>query len=177
MPVTSAVFSKYLTPSKKLVETGTAFGDGLIQAMAAGFTEVYSIEVYKPNFDFSSKRFADDKRVHLYFGASNNILLNILKEVGEQCTLWLDGHWSGAGTGKDGDLWNPIWQELGAIQNCGVSDHTILIDDRRLFSSDQFCYISEKDIKDKILQINPKYKFSYEDGFCKDDILVAKVEE
>jgi L-rhamnose mutarotase len=64
-------------------------------------------------------------------------------------------------------------EELKQIKDHSIKNHTILIDDRRLFGTADFLDISEDTIKAAILEINPNYQFSYENGFIENDILVA----
>jgi hypothetical protein len=74
--------------------------------------------------------------------------------------------------------------ELTAIKNHHIKNHTIMIDDVRLFADgvDKQIPYKIEDIKNFIVSINPEYKFTYEEGFTDkergiyNDILVAYVE-
>jgi hypothetical protein len=54
-------------------------------------------------------------------------------------------------------------------------NHTILIDDRRLLGTDEFMFITEDQIREKLLEINPDYEITYEDGYQANDIIVARI--
>ena len=69
----------------------------------------------------------------------------------------------------------PIGEE---IQKTSIKNHTLLIDDRRLFGVDNTTWgytIDEDGILESISDINLDYKISYEDGCVPDDIIVAEV--
>ncbi len=69
--------------------------------------------------------------------------------------FWLDGHHSGDGTGL-GDKYCPIFEELHLISLDKNKDHCILIDDFRLFGTDEN-YPSFTEIRNSLLKINPSY--------------------
>jgi len=168
----SHVFKKY--PNNHFVESGSLIGKGIHQAMRAGYRNIYSIELSPYFFEKCKKKFRRCPHVKLFLGDSGKILKDVIKDIHEPITFWLDGHYSGGITAK-GDSSTPILQELEAIKNHPIKTHTILIDDARHFGRYEFDYITLDQIKKKILEINPKYHFSYEDGYIANDILVAEV--
>ena len=169
MPFTK--FYNYLNPV--FIETGSYYGDGIRAALDCGFDKVYSIEITNKYFSHCSKRFENDLRVHLYYGDSAEILYNIIEKIDSPITFWLDSHWSGNDTGFGFDKY-PLLLELKQIAKHPIKTHIILIDDVRLFNTEwQIGPISL--IEHKILSINPEYKFSFEDGFVLNDVLVARV--
>ena len=164
------------------IETGCGNGHGIEAALAAGFTEIYSIELYKDKYSPVRERFAGDLRVSLMLGNSASILTGLLPALTDGIVFWLDAHYDFAvrGEGNHLDDVQPIIGELEAVRRYSrLNQHTILIDDRPDFVTPKpwFHSITEQDLKDKILQINPHYHFYTIDGIDKDTILVAEVPE
>lgn len=166
MTLRSNVLSKYRNPF--FVETGTWQGDGVALALQVGFPNVRSIELSKKDFDDSCRRFAGDSRVKLYFGDSSKMLYEVIANISGQITFWLDAH---EFYGVKGDKDCPLIEELQQIARHPFKDHTILIDDRRVFKQWQ---IDEQEVIRNILAINPEYKISFEANSQRpDDVLVA----
>lgn len=165
MPASVGLFKKYLNPV--FIETGSYYGEGIWHALNAGFKEIYSIEIKLEFFNICSGMFAGYNNIHLILGDSPIVLNEILNNINEPITFWLDAH--------IGDVISPLLEELEAIQRHPIKTHTILIDDLR-----EWCVLRNRfntDIlKEKILLINENYKFSFEDGFIPNDILVAYVD-
>jgi len=166
-------FDRY--PNKVFVETGSYRGDGIQAALDSGFETVISIEIANKYHMFCTGRFNEllNKKVFLYRGDSSVILFNVIKTINEPITFWLDGHWSGDDTGFGFDRY-PLLLELDQIYRHHIKNHTILIDDVRLFNT-QWAIGTIELVKSKILSINPQYKFSFENGFVSNDVLVARV--
>lgn len=68
---------------------------------------------------------------------------------------------------------SPILQELEAIKNHPIKNHTILIDDVRMFGTRDFDGVTLDQITDKLREINPNYSIFFEKGYQANDILVA----
>ena len=166
-------FHKYL--NSVLIESGSHTGDGIAEALEAGFHTVYSYEVGQYFYDLCKEKFKGNENVHLILGSSAKMSSQI-EQISCPITFWLDGHWSGGKTSYE-DVYCPLLLELDEIAKHPIKTHTILIDDRRMFDSIEMNGISEQMLKDRILQINPNYKFFYEDGYVANDILVAVVRE
>ena len=127
-----------------LVETGTLFGD-MVYAMRNRFKAIYSIEVYRPLYERAVKRFRHEKRIQIMNGDSGVVLGDLVKKLDQPTLFWLDGHYSGEGTGKGaGDT--PIYQELLAIFS-STQPFAVAIDDARLFGVDP-AYPSLEDLTD-----------------------------
>jgi len=177
--ISSAIFatSKQYTflfhSNNVFVETGTFYGEGVQRALAAGFKEIYSIELSPKYFFLSKSRFAGEKNVSVLQGDSGKILFDIIKDIDESITFWLDGHCSGEDTAY-GESMTPILKELDQIKRHHIKTHTILIDDVRLFGTWEFDHITKEQILAKLYEINPNYTITYENGFVEGDILVAK---
>jgi hypothetical protein len=172
----SEVFHHHL--KRVFVETGSYQGDGIQNALDAGFEEIYSIELSPRWFNYCTDRFQNNPHVHLYLGDSSTVLRMVLEEIDEPATFWLDGHCSlGNPLTAKGDRNSPILEELDLIGNHGIKTHTLLIDDVRLFGSDEFDYVDKNEIIEAVKKINPDYRIYYEDGYVRNDVLVAEIGE
>jgi hypothetical protein len=162
MTASTEVFSRY--PNRVFIETGSYHGDGIQQALDAGFSEVISIECTRDLYEYTRDRFEEDDRVQVLWGDSRDVLKEIMKIIDDQCTFWLDSH-------SPDNL--PLLKELEIIKNHPIKTHTILIDDLRLWTKAEHGY-DTKSLKEILLSINPDYQIRL-DG-CLDfpnDILVA----
>ncbi len=178
MPSNTEIFNKY--PNNIFIETGSYLGDGIQQALDAGFNKVISIELSDKYYQISKDRFADNPNVKIVLGDSFLVLPDILKDITEPITFWLDGHNSGGDTGF-GIFMAPLIQELNVIKDHKIKTHTILIDDMRLWpdkdaEQDILLGFNKEDILNRLLELNKDYKISYEDGYQDNDILVAHLE-
>jgi hypothetical protein len=175
---TKEVFAKY--PNQYFIETGSHCGDGIQAAIESGFCQIYSIELQEEFYDRCVVRFglhpATSNQEHLFYGDSADVLALILQEIDAPATFWLDGHYSGEGTGRANSN-TPLLKELELIARHPIRTHTILIDDVRCFGTIAFDFISLEEVKQKILSINPSYEFSFENGFVDNDVLVARILE
>jgi hypothetical protein len=113
------------------IETGTYLGD-TVQEMKSRYEKVVSIEIDRALYERARERFRNDPNVTLMFGDCVRELPKILGPLAEPAVFWLDGHWSGAGTGK-GEVADPILLSLEQIGSHPVRGHAIFIDDARYF--------------------------------------------
>jgi hypothetical protein len=157
-------FEKY--PNSIFIETGSCIGDGIQLALYAGFKTIYSIELAPSLHQHCVDRYKDCHNVHLIFGDSKILLEELLKDIEEPVTFWLDAHASGGET--VGGPITALFKELEAIGKHSIKTHTILIDDIR-------CWGCNEQLIEILCNINPKYNITFEDGFIPNDILVAKV--
>lgn len=168
----SQVFEKY--PNKALIETGTFYGNGVENALKAGFKEVYSIELSPDLYQYCYEKFKSNPNVHIYLGDSSVVLKDVLAKINDPVTFWLDGHYSAGVTAK-GNKNSPILEEIAAIGQHKIKNHTILIDDVRLFGTEEFDNVTKDQVIAAIKQINKDYEISFEDGYIANDVLVAKI--
>lgn len=160
--------------NRVFVESGSFLGDGIRCALLSNFKEIHSIEL-SPKYVFICKeRFRDYANIFIHKGDSGKVLLDVIKNINEPITFWLDGHCSGEDTAY-GESMTPILQELEQIKQHHIKNHTILIDDVRLFGTWEFDHITKEQILAKLYEINPNYTITYENGFVEGDILVAEV--
>jgi hypothetical protein len=150
------------------VETGSYKGDGIQNALDAGFIWVISIEASIPLWDHCKQRFWNDGRVTCLLGDSRIVLKEL--EL-PRATFFLDAHYCGHTevNGKQVETHinaSPLKEELAIIKRHGRTN-TIIIDDMRLFRG--------HGIEDIIYAINEDYKIEYRDGNYKNDILIASL--
>ena len=169
------LFKKYLNPF--FIETGSYIGDGIQEALDANFSEIYSIELSDKYFNISYERFKNNEKVHIIKGDSSILLYDLIKDINQNITFWLDAHCSEGDTAK-GIYYTPLIQELEQIKKHQINTHTIIIDDMRLWDEkdDKIGFGKDK-IIEKILEINPNYELIYENGYIDNDILVAKIKD
>jgi hypothetical protein len=168
------VLSKY--KNNIFIETGTSLGDGVQLALDCGFKQIYSFEINLDLVEHNRKRFKEyGSRVEIIHGDSSEILSMFLFRIKESSTFWLDGHWDGGPVGK---YRCPLLFELDAIADHPIKNHTLLIDDRRLFGDKNHHWgqeVTEPLVLERIKKINPDYCIKYENGHVPDDIITAKI--
>jgi hypothetical protein len=172
MPAPS-VFKEFVNPV--FVETGSYMGDGIQQALDAGFKRVISIELSDKYYEICRSRFSGDSRVSLVKGDSALVLFDAIKDVKERITFWLDGHHSCGDTAL-GVHWAPLIQELDAIKMHSRNDHTILIDDMRCWQEPNPVHgFYEPDVISALKRIREDYLLRKIDSpVAPKDVLVAE---
>lgn len=159
------VLKKY--SNNVFLETGSNMGEGIQIAIDAGFKRIISFDIEEKYVNICKNRFISNNSVQVFLGDSGTDIYKFISDINESITFWLDGH---------GYYSVPLLNELEQINKHHLKNHTILIDDVRMFSNDLWNNLSQESVLNKIKQINDKYIFSYEDSFnAKNDILVAKI--
>lgn len=164
------------------VETGTCSGDGVQRALEAKFEEIHSIDIDKNCAKKAYSMFSSNKNVHLWQGDSGVALWDIIKDINEPITFWLDAH-NSTSTPLPRGRNTPLLRELEQIRRHPIKNHTILIDDMRCCGTFSLDFISREEICKKLFEINPSFEIFYIDGDeCGEpkmiphkDILVARV--
>jgi hypothetical protein len=141
------------------VETGTFYGQ-MVNFARSIFLKVISVEIYPPFHHMNAVQFAHFPHVHILLGDSGKNLPEAISLASGRILFWLDGHYSGTGTGI-GDKVSPIIEELRLIAKAGRKDDCIVIDDKRLFTGHDG-YPVLQDTIDELMRINPNYKISYD---------------
>ena len=169
--------------NRYLFETGSHNGDGIQDALDAGFEEIHSYEVFPQWHNHCIERFKANPNVHLHFKSSVNMWEEIV-QINEPITFWLDGHYSGTNneTGYDPHNFYPLLKELQEIGRHSIKNHTICIDDRRLLiqTNEQTPHsigFSEEIIINLLKEINSNYTIIYKDGVCPNDVIVAYIKK
>jgi len=172
MPLKEETLKQY--KNEYFVETGSYLGEGIGQAISAGFSHIISLELSLKYFDFCTKKFSNNHNVNIIFGDSALILENCIKDINSTITFWLDGHYTCCPNVIMGKKYSPLMEELDVIATHPIKTHTIIIDDIREWEPLYGFRVDE--IKNKIKLINENYVFITEDSdVAQQDILVAKI--
>jgi hypothetical protein len=170
-------FGPYRNGNRILVETGTCYGNGVLKALSAGFQEVYTIELKQAFYRNCLSNFSTNPHVHLYCGDSSKDLCTMLADINEPVTFWLDGHQDPPY--KDGRKNCPLIEELDQIKMHPIKTHTILIDDMHCCNTTLFDGLTQQDLINKVLEINPNYTITFQpggdDGEYPLNVLVAEI--
>ena len=178
MPLTREVLSKYVSPV--FFETGTSEGEAVSLALDCGFKRVYTVECNLVKFDSCRKKFKKFPQVTLFFGDSGKCAAEMLSSFTGPATFWLDSHFSYSPLDpKPTADTCPILSEIRAIaSHPDHGEHTIMVDDFRYFRKGgipQWNMVDEAAIMSAIEEVfGEAFSYTFEDGFEKDDILVAK---
>jgi len=132
---------------KIFIETGAGGGSGIQCALKLGFQTIYSIEMKEIQYEVCRKLFKDNPEVIMIYGDSRDKFPELLKQIKEPATIFLDAH-----TGKE----TTIMEELKALQQHPIKTHTLLIDDLKIFS--QNWNVKFHDLLREIERINIDYK-------------------
>lgn len=177
-------------PSHKnnFIETGTYKGETALLMLKQGFKYVRTVDLTSEfvseevNAEFEEAKTKYNCDAQLVLGDSPDaipVFLNELKKIwsdakDREVVFWLDAHASGPiPGGRSGGT--PVLDELLAIEKDDVKTHTIFIDDRRLFGTAEWSFVTEEQCMEILTRINPDYKFYYLDGQIPQDVLVATV--
>jgi len=166
------------------IETGLDRGFGVRKALDAGFEKIISIELRQESIDLCTPAFENElntARVKFVLGDSADKLSEVIKDINEPVTFWLDAH-----VGNDRiypkfvrpEQWCPLHEELHAIRMHQINTHTIIIDDIDQIKGKQQGWtheVDEKIVLEKIKEINPDYKIEYRKGKTDNSILVARL--
>ena len=159
---------------KIFIETGTYLGDTVHLALQSGYEKIHSIELNSDLFYNAVTAFSENPNVRIWFGDSVDCLSEILEQINEPATFWLDAHASGPlPGGKSGG--SPVLDELRIIANHPIKEHTIFIDDRRLFGGAEWSFVTEDSAIQLIKEINPSYNIYHLDGHTPEDVLCATI--
>lgn len=132
------------------IETGSLVGDTLF-ALKGEFKKLYSIELDPFLFSVVKRRFADAPHVEIIQGDSAVEIPKLVPQIEEPAIFWLDGHYSGEGTGR-AEKDTPISEEIECVLSHPYQ-HVMVIDDLRLFGSGD--YPEQRVIEDRILKKRP----------------------
>jgi SAM-dependent methyltransferase len=161
------LFEEYKT--NIFIETGSHLGEGIARAVLIGYKEIHSIEIQQKYYIECRNRFRSISNISLYLGDSLKVLPNILSQVNEPCTFWLDAHMSYVSRNC------PTLEEIKLIGQHHIKTHTFIIDDMMDFGTKAHENITMEDLMIAILEINPDYTFLLESSQIANNVLVATV--
>jgi len=118
------------------IETGTYLGDG-IKCVLNNYETISSIELSEKWYQYNIEQFKNNNNVKMYLGDSKKILPELLNNIDEPITIYLDAHFSG-GTTAFGEEEVPLLFELEILKNRNYDD-IIIIDDCRLLGKNGIC--------------------------------------
>lgn len=98
---------------------------------------------------------------HVYHGNPASDLINIIANIKEPTTFLLNSYLPEV---DHPEGLNSILQELEQIKNHPIKTHTILIEYIHHAGTPRFGNVTLESIKEKLLEINPNYRFRYEQG-------------
>lgn len=169
----SEVFVKY--PNSYFVESRAYKGKAIQCALDAGFSHVRSIESSEKDYERVKRLFKRNQRVQIFHGKSSKILKEVIQDICEPITFWLDLYDASEGTKQLRDF--SLIEDLNQIANHPIKTHTLLIDDVKMLNKpDSYC-MTLNDVIARILKINPDYCFEFEKGDHENDILVAFIDD
>lgn len=169
---------KYHNNYEVYIETGFFEGGSVQTALDLDFREVHSCDINSQFIIKGTKKFQqqiEQNRLFLYLQKSTDALKEILKGLNEPAVFFLDAHdlkyvgtYDHEFSIEDGC---PIHEELKIIGDHHIKEHTIIVDDLRMFGYQKkpntWAFNSGatlRTIVNKIRQINPDYKFDLEEG-------------
>lgn len=152
------------------IETGTYEGRTI-----AKFKDMYktyhTIEIVEAFYNKTRSKYSDCKNLHFHLGNSPVVLKELIKDIDEPVTFWLDAHYQG---GKQpGDTLAPIKSELEVIKSHPINTHMIMIDDVRLFRN---YGTTVEEVTQLLKGINENYKIEFHPGMNPKDVIVAYIE-
>ena len=179
LTLTKNIFNKYKYEHDIFIETGTYKGGSVELALQCNFKKIYTIDIstqHKLECETKFENQLKSKQVELLFGDTVDILPSVINNITKPCLFWLDSHFD-IHADIRGKFDCPILHELDIIHLSNIKSHTIMIDDLRIFKrqSEWGVGIYIEEIEQKLKNINPFYKFYYENGWEENDILIAKI--
>jgi len=118
------------------IETGTYMGNG-IKSVLQNYNNIHSIELSEKWYNYNVEQFKMNVNVSMYLGDSKKILPDLLNNINEPITIFLDAHYAGTPTAL-GDEETPLLFELEILKNRKYDD-IIIIDDCRLLGNTGTC--------------------------------------
>lgn len=120
--------------ARALVETGTYMGD-TPWMLRKRFERIWTIEVHPPLAALARQRFRRHRHITAIEGDSAQVLATLVPQVQAPVLFWLDGHYSFGITGQGAEVC-PIFAELDAVFGQCAHPFVVMIDDARLFGSE-----------------------------------------
>jgi hypothetical protein len=125
-----------ISKTNHYIETGTYLGDG-IKNVLNNYENIHSIELSQKWYEYNIEQFKDNNNVKIHLGDSKKILPQLLNEINEPITIYLDAHYSGELTAF-GEEETPLLFELEILKNRNYDD-IIIINDCRLLGQTGIC--------------------------------------
>tara|TARA_A100001015_G_scaffold151512_1_gene167976 strand:+ start:5421 stop:5981 length:561 start_codon:yes stop_codon:yes gene_type:complete len=182
MPIPYQLITKY-NQNKICIETGTFKGEGIGRFLQSNmFDKIYSIDINETYVERAKQIYRNYSNVNVICGDSGVILEDIIKDIEEPITFWLDAHHCGSDSGCSDKYISPVQHELELIKNHPLAHkHIIMIDDINYFSESNIeinkkrhptkepGYILKSELIDKLKSINENINIEFlniENGIC-----------
>jgi hypothetical protein len=117
---------RWHTGATSVIEVGS-FKGVTTRRLSRIFDCVHSIEIDPTLFEHARRRCADCKNITFHLGDGKVVLTKVAADV-QKCIIFLDGHFSGEGTGH-GDEPEPVLAELDIISRYLPNFLGIVVDD------------------------------------------------
>ena len=159
------------------IETGIWRGDSLQFAREAGFKNIVGIELFQENIDFCRSRFYLEQYpdvLRLVKGDSAYSLWNVIKDIDEPITFFLDSHSQLFEDEPKTENPFPLLKELEQIGRHPIKIHTIIIDDYLYLTHPKVTGWGNDEIEKALWKINPEYKISYVANPVVGNLLIAE---
>ena len=157
-------FPHYGGQFNTFIETGTYMGETL-NNVQEHFTNLYSVENNKSNYNISVVNTSEKENIHVYFDNSENYLTDNTSHYSNTNTIFfIDAH-------SSGNITCPILRELDIIcTNIRSSLYIFIINDERLFDK----YTDWKGItKESILNVLNSKNINVLDSYvCNDKFII-----
>lgn len=162
------------------LETGYYMGSGVDRAIQAGFEKIFSIEISSIHVENGKKRhesYIALGQVNIIKDDSRNLYETIKNYPTKRFLFFLDAH-ADQSFIHEKSISCPVLEELEAIKKHPIKNHVILIDDMRLFRSQQAWArgILVDKLINELRKINPLYKIKFLKGVAENDVLCATVD-
>ena len=151
-----------------VVETGTCHGRTVEFVLNNGAKAVRSVEGSRERYEACVQKFSGDHRVKLWNGFSSDLLWEMIRDVDEEMVFFLDAHPSGPESYGHDEIMSGkkrfrqsdiLKEEIDVISRHPIKSHTIILDDQH---NSEHGLRAIEDFKQRLLQINPEYRFSVE---------------
>ena len=144
------LFKEHKRDASVFIECGCHEGNTCEKAIYLGYKQIYSCDTFSDRVLTTQKKLKKYNIPHTIKTLDSvSFLKETLPNINKKSTLWLDAHGEGGGV--------PLLEELKVIKDYSeITSHSILIDDLQVYFKNDIDII-----KDKIREINPKYKFSF----------------
>jgi len=153
--------------SKTFVETGTYEGKTIME-LEPLFDKLYTIDIKQELYQNALAKFNKNKnKVVVLLGESERVLPFVCIRLKDKTIFYLDAHYSSGTTGR-GDKDVPILEEVQCINKNFNHPALIIINDARLFKSNDFedwSQISDENILDQIDSIRINRHCIFNDRF------------
>lgn len=174
---------KYACGAKIFIETGFFRGSTTLNALHK-FDKVYSCDINKKFVDRGHRVFKgpiEEGQLLVKHQKSSDFLRQIIEQLDERAVFYLDAH-DIFYNGTESDLYTlgdgcPLLEELEIISSHHIKDHTIIVDDLRMFdisesipkiqTGENWASASNttiQEIQQRLLEINPDYSMSLDQG-------------